>query len=68
MEVELSARKVVFFANIFGSASTVASPGTRSPPHRRVIVVAAGVGNQVLTVIVRTKRRDPELGDNPEMR
>ena len=65
VEVELSARKVVFFANIFGSASTVASPGTRPPPHRRVIVVAAGVGDQVLTVIVRTKRRTLNSGTIP---
>src|ERR1700737_2753753 len=55
-EVEIGASEVALFADIVRSACAVASARTRPPTDRRVIVVPTGVGDQVATVIMRTKR------------
>src|SRR6266852_6925346 len=67
MEVEIGAREVVLLADILRSTRTVVSARTRPPTHRRVIVVAAGVSDQVATVIMRTKRWTLRIGAEREL-
>src|SRR5450631_2028784 len=62
MEVEIRASEVAFFPDILQSACAVAGAGTRPPTHSRVIVVPAGVGDDVAIVIMRTKRRALRIG------
>src|ERR1700677_1002595 len=56
MKVKIGARKFVLLQNIFSCARAVARARTPPPAEGSVIVVAAGVGSEIATVIMRTKR------------
>ena len=67
MEVEICTREVMFFADIVESARAVAGARTRPPAQRRVIVMSTGVGDQVTTVVMRTKRWTLRIGAEREL-
>src|SRR5260370_8020069 len=67
MGVEIWKREGMFVAHIVESARAVAGARTRPPAQRRVIVMSTGVGDQVATVVMRTKRWTLRIGAEREL-